>query len=329
MQKRSLGLSPLEVTGVGLGCMGMSEFYGATDEKEAIATLHKAVELGINFFDTADMYGSGENEKLVAKGLKPYRDQVIIATKFGFVRDPNNPNARAINGSKAYVKKACEASLQRLEQEVIDLYYLHRVDPNTPVEETVTAMAELVQEGKVKYIGLSEVSAETIKKAYQIHPITAVQSEYSLWNREPEQNIIPTCENLGVSFVAYSPLGRGFLTGKMAAMNSLEQDDFRRQLPRFQEENFANNLKLVAALETLATTKNCTAAQLALAWVLAKSPRTLTIPGTKRQKYLIENAGADAVHLSVDDMHKIDELLQQYNIAGDRYTTAGMALIEK
>lgn len=329
MQKRSLGLSPLEVTGVGLGCMGMSEFYGATDEKEAIATLHKAVELGINFFDTADMYGSGENEKLVAKGLKPYRDQVIIATKFGFVRDPNNPNARAINGSKAYVKKACEASLQRLEQEVIDLYYLHRVDPNTPVEETVTAMAELVQEGKVKYIGLSEVSAETIKKAYQIHPITAVQSEYSLWNREPEQNIIPICENLGISFVAYSPLGRGFLTGKMAAMNSLEQDDFRRQLPRFQEENFANNLKLVAALETLATTKNCTAAQLALAWVLAKSPRTLTIPGTKRQKYLIENAGADAVHLSVDDMHKIDELLQQYNIAGDRYTTAGMALIEK
>jgi aryl-alcohol dehydrogenase-like predicted oxidoreductase len=327
MKTRQLGNTSLSVSSIGLGCMGMSEFYGQIDEKEAFATLHRAIELGVNFFDTADMYGHGANEILIGEALKEYRHKIILATKFGFQQDPNNPAARIINGRPEYVKAACDASLKRLGIEAIDLYYLHRVDRNVPIEETMGAMAELVKEGKVKYLGLCEISAETLARAHAIHPVTAVQSEYSLWVRQPEEKIIPLCEKLNISFVPYSPLGRGFLT-KTLSSQSLEKNDFRNLLPRFSGENAEKNSLLVDELVKIAATKHCTPAQLALAWTLAKSPRVIPIPGTKKRKYLEENTAASIVDLSKDDIAELDRLFHPNKITGDRYPELGMKLID-
>jgi aryl-alcohol dehydrogenase-like predicted oxidoreductase len=318
MEKRRLGQQGLEVSALGLGCMGMSEFYGQGDEEESIATIHRALELGVNFLDTADMYGPFENERLVGRAIEGRRDEVVLATKFGNQRGEDG-SFLGINGSPEYVRRACEASLERLGTDVIDLYYQHRVDKTVPIEETVGAMKELVDEGKVRYLGLSEASPETIRRAHQVHPISALQTEYSLWTRDPEAEILPTLRELGIGFVAYSPLGRGFLSGAIQTPDDLPQDDFRRRNPRFQGENFQKNLELVERVREIADEKGVTPSQLALAWVLHQGRDIVPIPGTKRRKYLEENVKAVEIELTEDDLRRLDEAMPVGVTAGDRY----------
>ena len=326
MQSRSLGKSGPQLSPLGLGCMGMSEFYGAADESESIATIHRSLELGFSFLDTADAYGYGDNEILVGKAIRDRRDKAFVATKFAIVRDKANPKFRAVSGKPDYVKSACEASLKRLRIDAIDLYYQHRVDPNTPIEDTVGAMAQLVREGKVRFLGLSEASPATIRRAHAVHPIAALQTEYSLWTRDPEDEVLPTTRELGIAFVAYSPLGRGFLTGQIKKFEDLAADDFRRNSPRFQGENFQKNLDLVARVEQIAKEKNCTPGQLALAWLLARGNDIIPIPGTKRRKYLEENIAALDVKLAAD-IQRLDEVAPKGAASGDRYNQVMMALL--
>jgi len=326
MKKRTLGRQKLEVSALGLGCMGMSEFYGATDDAESIATIHRAVDLGITLLDTADAYGPFTNEALVGRALEGRRDRVVIATKFGNVRGPQGQWA-GINGRPDYVRSACDASLKRLGVETIDLYYQHRVDRNVPIEETVGAMAELVRAGKVRHIGLSEAAPATIRRAHRVHPITALQTEYSLWTRDPEDEVLPVCRELGIGFVAYSPLGRGFLSGRFRKPEDLPADDFRRNHPRFQGENFQKNLDLVHRVEEIAREKRCTPSQLALAWLLAQGEEIVPIPGTKRRRYLEENVGAIEITLSEGDLRRIEEAAPQGVTSGPRYPEGGMLTI--
>ena len=329
MAQRHLGKHGPKVSPLGLGCMVMSEFYGARDDHESIATIHRSIELGITFLDTADVYGHGDNEILVGKAIRGLRDKVFLATKFGIVRSKSDPAVRGFNASPEYIRVACDASLQRLGVDVIDLYYQHRVDPKIPIEETVGAMAELVKKGKVRFLGLSEAAADTIRRAHKTHPIAALQSEYSLWTRDPEDKILPTVRELGIAFVAYSPLGRGFLAGQIKRFEDFAPDDYRRMSPRFIGENFQKNLDLVARVEAIAKEKKCTASQLALAWLLAKSDDIIPIPGTKRRNYLEENLGALKVQLTTDDLRRIDEVAPHGAASGDRYPASMMAAVNR
>lgn len=328
MQTRKLGSQGLEVSALGLGCMGMSEFYGRGDEAESIATMHRALELGLNFLDTADMYGPFTNEELVGRAIADRRDRVVLATKFANVRSPNGEYL-GIRGDAAYVRQACEASLRRLKVDHIDLYYQHRVDPSVPIEETIGAMAELVQAGKVRFLGMSEAAPETIRRAHAVHRIAALQTEYSLWSRDPEEAILPTVRELGIGYVAYSPLGRGFLTGQIRRIEDLPEDDYRRQAPRFQAENFQKNLDLVSAVEEMARAKGCTPAQFALAWLLAQGDDIVPIPGTKRRARLEENVGALDVRITPEDRARIDRILPPGAASGTRYAAPQMQALNR
>lgn len=328
MQKRILGKDGLQVSALGLGCMGMSEFYGEHNDNESMRTIHRALDLGVTFFDTADMYGVGHNEELVGKAIRGRRDELVLATKFGNVRSEDG-SFLGVNGQPEYVRNACEASLKRLNVDTIDLYYQHRVDPDTPIEETVGAMAELVKEGKVRYLGLSEAAPETIRRAQQVHPIAALQTEYSLWTRDVEEGILNTCRELGIGFVAYSPLGRGFLTGRIKSLSDLEEHDWRRNNPRFQGENLENNLKIVQSLEAIARDKGCSLPQLALAWLLHEGDDIVPIAGTKRIKYLEENLKALTVDLSDSDLQRIDEAAPRGFTQGTRYPEPAMQAVNR
>jgi len=319
MERRALGTQGLTVSALGLGCMGMSEFYGPGDEAESIATIQRALELGVDFLDTADVYGPFTNEELVGRAIAGRRDEVVLATKFGIVRRLDDPDYRSVSGRPDYVRRSCEDSLRRLGVDYVDLYYQHRIDLEVPIEDTVGAMAELVREGKVHHIGLSEASAETIRRAHAVHPLAAVQTEYSLWSRELEDAVLPTLRQLGIGLVAYSPLGRGLLTGTIASLEGFAENDHRRKSPRFQGENLSRNLELVEALEALAAEKGVTPAQLALAWLLAQGPDIVPIPGTKRRAYLEENAAAAAMELSPSDLARLEEVVPHEAVAGERY----------
>jgi aryl-alcohol dehydrogenase-like predicted oxidoreductase len=327
MDRKRLGSQGLEVSAQGLGCMGMTHAYGVSDEQSGLETIQRALELGVTFLDTAEVYGPYTNERLVGRAVSGRRDEVEIATKFGFVIDPEDPSARRVNGRPENVRRSCDGSLDRLGVDHIDLYYQHRVDPDVPIEETVGAMAELVQTGKVRCIGLSEAAPETIRRAHATHPLTAIQSEYSLWTRDPEDEVLPLLRELGIGFVAYSPLGRGFLTGRIRSMDDLPQDDWRRTNPRFQEDALRENLRLADTVKELADQHQVTPAQLALAWVMAKRDDIVPIPGTKRVKYLEENVGASEVLLSEEDVAALDEAVSPEAVAGGRYADRDMALL--
>ncbi len=329
MKQRKFGSKGPVVSALGLGCMGMSDFYGGRDDQESMATIDRALELGVTLLDTADMYGPYKNEELVGRAIRGRREKVILATKFGILRSATDPTVRGVNGKPEYVRTSCEGSLRRLGVETIDLYYQHRVDAATPIEETVGAMAKLVAEGKVRFLGLSEAAPETIRRAHAVHPITALQTEYSLWTRDPEDGVLAVCRELGIGFVAYSPLGRGFLTGRFRTIEDLPAEDYRRASPRFQGENFQRNLDLVRRIEETAAEKHCTPAQLALAWVLAQGEDIVPIPGTKRRKYLEENIGALDLRLTDEDLARIDETAPKGAAAGPRYHPSAMASVNR